>query len=433
MEVTNRQPTMMTTAMTPLEKSFSFLWLFGIIAVFLPTTDIFNFQVNPINDQTLGGIDHQIFWFAGVETALGRVLEVYDSAVLRENMIERFSPKYKAATWFYPPHAMLIYAPLMASLPYGLSFLATTVASLVTFMFTIVKTFSSNSRVLLLAVLAPSTFMSIFIGQNGVFISSLIMAALFILPKRPILAGILIGCLTIKPQFGLLIPFILLFERRFLTFGVASLTTISSIGISVLWLGTDVWLLYLNGFYQGVSSSLLQHFVALPSNTLLISIYGFTAEFGASHELAMICQGLVAVACVVAAFFVSRSKIDPLSKAATYIALTYLMSPYVMAYDLSALSVVAAMMICAVNVQSPFSRSKKMIAFAVYILPLVHLVTEYLDVPIAVLFLVAFAGLMVARCVGFKPQDSESLDVNDESQKNDTQAWLSNKTPATSS
>ncbi len=46
--------------------------------------------------------------------------------------------------------------------------------------------------------------------------------ALLQLDKRPVLAGILFGLLAYKPQFGLLIPFVLAASGRWRTFAAAA-------------------------------------------------------------------------------------------------------------------------------------------------------------------------------------------------------------------
>ena len=51
-------------------------------------------------------------------------------------------------------------------------------------------------------------------GQNGFLTAALIGGALGLLERRPALAGICLGLLTYKPQFGLLFPFVLIADRR---------------------------------------------------------------------------------------------------------------------------------------------------------------------------------------------------------------------------
>ena len=56
-------------------------------------------------------------------------------------------------------------------------------------------------------------FVNVGHGQNGFLTAALLGGALHWLDRRPWLAGVLIGCLAYKPQFGVLIPVALLAGR----------------------------------------------------------------------------------------------------------------------------------------------------------------------------------------------------------------------------
>ena len=48
--------------------------------------------------------------------------------------------------------------------------------------------------------------MNALVGQNGFLTAALIGGTLYLIPIRPVLAGICLGLLTYKPQYGLLFP-----------------------------------------------------------------------------------------------------------------------------------------------------------------------------------------------------------------------------------
>ena len=70
---------------------------------------------------------------------------------------------------------------------------------------------------LLIAAAFPAVFVNIGHGQNGFLTAALLGGALHLLDRRPWLAGVLIGLLAYKPQFGVLIPIALLASRRWST------------------------------------------------------------------------------------------------------------------------------------------------------------------------------------------------------------------------
>ena len=73
-----------------------------------------------------------------------------------------------------------------------------------------------------IAAAFPAVFINIGHGQNGFLTAALLGGALHWLDRKPWLAGILIGLLAYKPQFGVLIPIALLAGQRWTTIGAAA-------------------------------------------------------------------------------------------------------------------------------------------------------------------------------------------------------------------
>jgi hypothetical protein len=92
---------------------------------------------------------------------------------------------------------------------------------------------------LLVALAFPAVFVNIGHGQNGFLTAALLGGALHLLDRGPWLAGVLIGLLAYKPQFGVLIPVALLAGGRWNTIGaaaaVAALAAISFVTLGSVW------------------------------------------------------------------------------------------------------------------------------------------------------------------------------------------------------
>ena len=82
-------------------------------------------------------------------------------------------------------------------------------------------------------------------GHNGFLTAALLGAALIQLDRRPLLAGLLIGLLAYKPQFGLLIPLVLAASGRWRAFFAAAATVIVLALLVTLAFGVDVWTAFL--------------------------------------------------------------------------------------------------------------------------------------------------------------------------------------------
>src|SRR5271155_2432699 len=94
---------------------------------------------------------------------------------------------------------------------------------------------------IVLALGFPGVLWNISVGQNGFLTAALIGGSLVFLERRPLLAGICLGLLTYKPQFGLLFPVILIADRRWLTIAVAALVAIALAALSWLAFGSASW------------------------------------------------------------------------------------------------------------------------------------------------------------------------------------------------
>src|SRR4029077_16687910 len=84
----------------------------------------------------------------------------------------------------------------------------------------------------------PAAIWNVTAGQNGFLTAALIGGTLGLLERHPALAGICLGVLTYKPQFGLLFPIVLIADRRWLTIAVATLTAIVLAALSWLVFGS---------------------------------------------------------------------------------------------------------------------------------------------------------------------------------------------------
>ena len=66
----------------------------------------------------------------------------------------------------------------------------------------------------------PAVFVNLGHGHNGFLTAALIGGAAGLLDRRPVVAGILFGLLAYKPQFGVMIPLVLIVTGRWRAFVV---------------------------------------------------------------------------------------------------------------------------------------------------------------------------------------------------------------------
>src|SRR5476651_1874015 len=170
------------------------------------------------------GTDFSNVYAAGTYVLDGKPTAPFDPArqYAREQAI------FGAATpfygWHYPPF-FLGAAALLALMPYWLALMLWQGATLAFYLLAARGILGARDNLwLLLALAFPAVFINLGQAHNGFLTAALIGAALTQLDRRPIIAGILIGCLAYKPQFGLLIPLVLAASGRWRVFAAAAAT-----------------------------------------------------------------------------------------------------------------------------------------------------------------------------------------------------------------
>src|SRR2546430_8034910 len=185
-------------------------------------------------------------------------------------------------------------------------------------------------------------FTKTLVGQNGFLSAALIGATVYLLPVRPILAGICLGLLSYKPQYGLLFPIVLIAASQWRVFVSAAVTVTALAAVSWLAFGTESW----QAFF---------HWVPMFSQAFLVegrapwgkmqSIFALTRYFGGTEQSAWVFQWIMSGAVAVLLALMWRSRISYPLKAAALAAGTLLITPYLFLYDVMVLAIAVAFLV----------------------------------------------------------------------------------------
>jgi hypothetical protein len=159
------------------------------------------------------------------------------------------------------------------------------------------------------------------------------------LERRPVLAGVFIGCLTFKPQWGILIPVALLAAGQWRTIASAAGTAVLLISGSIAVFGVDPWVGFPREFLAQAHLNLL---ATSARWELSQSVYGLIRYLHGGKAFAWAGQGLTTLSMAVIVWLVWRSRVRHALKAATLSAAALIASPYAFAYDLAAIAVPVA-------------------------------------------------------------------------------------------
>jgi hypothetical protein len=239
--------------------------------------------------------------------------------------------------WHYPPFFLAV-AVLVAAMPYAWGLSIWLAASLAAYLAAI-RAILPRPETLLIAAAFPAVFVNIGHGQNGFLTAALLGGGLHLLDRRPWLAGVLIGLLAYKPQFGVLIPIALLAGGRWRTIGAAVTTVVGLIALSLVTLGGGVWHAFAD------SMTFTQTVVLEQGGTgweKIQSIFSAVRMWGGSVQLAYAVQIALAVTLAASLAWLWHSAAAFELKAAALAVGSLLATPYVLDYDLVVLGVAIA-------------------------------------------------------------------------------------------
>jgi hypothetical protein len=274
------------------------------------------------------GNDFLAFWSASHIALNGHAADAYD--VVRLFEAEKIAmPGVKAVyAWFYPPTFYLLVLPL-AWLPYALSYVAFSAATLAGFVAAIRRVLTGPDTLLLL-VAFPGIFFNLIQGQNGFLTAALAATALALLDRRPVLAGVVVGLLIIKPHLAVLFPVALLVSGRWKVALAAGLTAIGLFALSVLVLNVDTAYAFLGSLQQ---ARLMLENGALPLDKMP-TWFAFARLLGVGTGFAYALHLSVAGFVIVAVAIIWRRGMPYYLRASALFTGTFLISPYLFDYDM---------------------------------------------------------------------------------------------------
>ena len=280
-------------------------------------------------------------WAAGRLVLDGHPAQAYDwdiqkqveLALLRQDFIDYFS-------WHYPPPFLFV-ASLLAQFPYTVAFIGWVSASFVPYL-AVMRAIVGRPFGLLLGIAFPMVFNNALVGQNGFLTAALIGGTLFLMPTRPILAGICLGLLSYKPQYGLLFPLVLIAASQWTVFFTAAVVAVAMAFASWLAFGTESWQAFFHWMPMFSQASLTE---GKATWWKLQSIFSLVRYFGGTEQLAWIFQWVLTASVAAGLVLMWRSRVSYSLKAAALAAGTLLTTPYLFMYDMMVLAIPVAFLV----------------------------------------------------------------------------------------
>lgn len=311
--------------------------------------------------------------------------DVYMAAILKVTGIPDLAPMY----WSYPPHLMLFIWPfgLLGFLP---SYMVWCAVGLALYVWAAVAGGVDRRCWIFLAV-APAVTVNVFLGQNGFLTAALLIGGLANLDRRPIIAGILFGILTIKPQLGLLLPVLLVLGGHWRVISSAIATTALLVAATAIWFGPDIWIQYLHKVAPQQHD--LLNVAGVMGWPIVASAFVNARLVGLPDNHAWMVQGVVSACAFGAVVWTFWRKRDPVLSQALYVTATFLFSPWILNYDM----VVFGWTVALLRQRGNEALIDQCLSLAIWMLPFLMFPFGFAHIPSALLILPLFAFRLLWR------------------------------------
>ena len=270
--------------------------------------------------------DFVSFWGAARLAWAGTPALAYDGAALHAVQVKVAAFDGGEMPFPYAPAFLLLVLPV-AALPFPLAMAVWSTATLCLYA-VIARWFAPGSR--WLAIAFPPVFAIASIGQNGFVTAALFLGGLGLLQRgQRFAAGLVLGCLILKPQLALMLPIAMLAGRegRVIAGAAVSATSVLVLGLIVFGPAASAAWLAQMPLYAHIARD------GLVGWHKLVSVYAAARQAGLSEGAAFALHGALALIAAWQVARIWRSDAPPMAKAAVLGAATMLASPYVYLYD----------------------------------------------------------------------------------------------------
>ncbi len=311
------------------------VWLFyAILAAWLTLTPTGKGLTN-----AAGGVlgnDFLFFYSASKMLLAGDPIAVFDQDRFFA-LQESIAGQRLQFPWAYPPHLLLLVAPL-ALVPYVGALYAWLVATTAPVVWLIRRL---SGAPFLVALILPPLAQNASSGQNGALTASLAAGGLAaIAAGRPLLSGLLFGCLLYKPQVFVLAPICLLACREPRAFAGFAITGLGLPLLGLVVFGPEMWRM----FFEHLPDQMSYVTSGRMPRDRFATVYVALQNIGAGETFAKAGQGVSTLAAWALVYWCWRRTRDVLARAFAFCVAMPLSSPYMFEYDLALWSLPAAML-----------------------------------------------------------------------------------------
>jgi hypothetical protein len=328
------------------------------------------------------GRDFVNLWTAGQLVRSGELGIIYDVPAFQAFQNGLFGPLHPH-NYSYPPVSFPL-AALFSLMPYPLALAAWTAGTGALFIQACRQWWPGRAGPYWLAVLTPAALLNIWAGHYGFLLGSLFLLGWQRLDRHPVQAGILFGCMLLKPHLAVMVAVALLARREWKAVAAGAATVAVLVAVTSLAFGWAPWVQFLFDVGSAQSSMIDAggKFYGLMSTSLATGVLRLVPGVA----VAALAQGAASLLAVLLVMTAARRTRDTRDLALLVATCTFVALPYAFNYDLTAVMLGAAVLM--VEARRGWQRLAAGVAF---IVPGLGMVAAYASVPLLPLSLAALA------------------------------------------
>jgi alpha-1,2-mannosyltransferase len=284
------------------------------------------------------GIDYMMLYTSGKTAIEGKTTDIYDvpkQQAIIEEMLGTEMPK--DVQWFYPPTFLLAIVSLFSALPFYPSLIIWLVCTLI---FTIFSAYMLVPKYKVLALLTlgfPAVFFNFRWGQNSFLSTSLLGLGIAFMQSNPVLAGLMFGLMTYKPQLACFPFIILLVTKEWRVLRWSAFFSLLTVLVSIFILGTNVWFVFLNHFFNKTPALLTT--IWIKTAGIQPTLYTTLRLFGINGIFLKFLIILVGTTVTLVIMMIWRTANSLALRGSAMVLGIFTFMPYFIQYDLMLLSI----------------------------------------------------------------------------------------------
>jgi hypothetical protein len=318
------------------------------------------------------GTDWMVFYGAIRSVLDGNAPLIFDgdrfTDFLNTTFADWLSKPLAYRPWAYPPSFLLMLLPFAPLGFFGsyVAFQVVTAALLALALRSSATTAVPASVLFVIALICPASAINAINGQAVFLVAALIVGGFALLERRPWLGGLVLGLLTFKPQFCILVPIALIAAGQWRALLASGLSALAMMIASGLVFGWDLWIRWFPLIIENLVS---------PNEKWIEfgrmwghSVYTCAVLLGAPDRVASWLQLLVTLGAAISVVLAFRSRLGTREKIAVFLAATVLAAPHSGPYDITLLVIAAAFWLMAQA--APLPLWCWTLAFMIWLLPM---------------------------------------------------------------